>query len=89
MYYAECKLKLMEIPYEHMKYLDEAHIVHKDLASSSVIAEKGEPVFVVENVDLDYRLSLTIMTTLSDPERTVVCQLRDASNTAMDFLKVI
>jgi len=88
-YYSEYCLWVQQIPYEKLKFLDEAHFVHKDLATSSVIGEVGEPTFVVNNVDLDYRVSLTVMTTLSNSTRTVVAQIREDSNTAIDFLRFL
>jgi transposase len=63
------------IPYDKLKFLDETHIVHKDLAFNKAIGPIGEPMIVVNKRQLDTRITLTIMSTLSDPELTTVADI--------------
>ena len=86
-YYFNYLMDVATIPYSKIKFLDECHFAHRALKFEKAICEIGEPLIVVNKHNIDYRFSLTLMTTLTDPNLTIT-DLRDNSNTAEDFLQV-
>jgi hypothetical protein len=78
-----------ELPFERIKFLDEAHFVSKDLHSRVAMGEEGEPVFVITSAKLDLSYSLTLLTSLSDPARSCVIDLRTNSNSQWDFASFV
>jgi len=83
--YFEYLYGVHNIPLERLKFLDEAHFVSKTLHRHEALGEMGEPVFVITSAQLDVSYSLTLMTTLSDPLRCCIIDLRENSNTQWDF----
>ena len=80
---------MLQVPYEKLKYLDEAHFVSKDLHAKYALREEGERCVVFTSAQLDVSYSLTLMTTLADPLQTCVVDLRYNSNTQWDFLNFV
>jgi transposase len=87
--YLDYLLGIDDVPYERIKFVDEAHFVSKDLHNRRAMGEVGEPVFVVTSSKLDLSYSLTLMTSLSDPARPCIIDLRTNSNTQWDFASFI
>ena len=77
------------VPYEKLKYLDEAHFVSKDFHAQYALGEEGNRVVIYTSTRLDTSYSLTLMTTLSDPLQTCVVDLRHQSNTQWDFFNFL
>jgi hypothetical protein len=86
--YANFVYGVQKVPFEKLKFLDEAHFCAKDCKKRKALGEIGEPVFVITSAKLDISFSLTLMTTLSDPVGTVI-DLRTDSNTQWDFASFI
>ena len=80
---------ILTVPYKKLKYLDEAHFVSKDLHAQYALSEKEEHSIIYTSAKLDSSYSLTLMTTLADPDQTCVVDLRYKSNTQWDFLHFI
>ena len=80
---------ISSIPFEKLKFLDEAHFVSKDCHRRTALGEKGEPTFVVTSAKLDVSFSLTLLTSLSDPLRQCIINMRTESNTQWDFASFI
>ena len=72
---------MLQVAYEKLKYLDEAHFVSKDLYAKYALREEGERCVVFTSAQLDVSYSLTLMTTLADPLQTYVVDLRYNFNT--------
>jgi len=74
------------IPWDRLKFMDEGHFVSKDLHRKRAIGPKGTRSHTVVQDGLNKSLSLTIMTTLSNPNVPVVCSSpRAESNSEYDF----
>ena len=63
---------ILTVPYKKLKYLDEAHFVSKDLHAQYALSEKGEFSIIYTSAKLDSSYSLTLMTTLADPDQEVL-----------------
>jgi len=86
LYYGTYITSIYNIPWERLKFVDEAHFISKDLHRRRAIGLKGSRTHVVVKDGLiNTSLSLTIMTSLSNTEQPIVCSARNNSNTEVDF----
>jgi len=73
-----------------LKYLDESHFDSKELRPSRGWSESGRRLAVPSAASISERYSITAVTTLVDPnEPVVISNLREVSNTALDFLSTV
>ena len=79
---------MLQVPYEKLWYLDEAHFVSKDLHSKCTLREEEKQCDVFTSAQLYVFYSLTLMTILADALQTYVVDLK-YSNTQWDFLNFV
>jgi hypothetical protein len=87
-YYAEFLLEVSRIPIHKLKYIDEAHIVSKDLGIGKVLGRVNTRTYVKENTLNESNASLTVMTTLTG-DQPIVFSYREESNTQWDFVDFV
>jgi hypothetical protein len=86
-YYTEYIKGVLEIPFEKLKFIDEAHIVSRELTNKKVYGLVGKRVYTKERTLRDASASITLMTTLSRSslESPLFSEYRVGSNTQWNF----
>jgi len=85
LYYGSYITSVNDINWNKLKFLDEAHFVSKDLHKVKAIGPKGERTHIVVNDGLNTSCSITVLTSLSDPKKPLICTIRNDSNSQYDF----
>jgi len=88
-YYAQFLLAIQGIEWTKLKFLDEAHFVSRDLFNRKAWGPVGKRCFVYHRGNLSASFSMTMLTSLSEPEDPLFISLRSKSNTQYDFLAFI
>lgn len=86
--YAAHLVHIKEIDWRHLKYVDESHFISKSCLRSQAIGPVGVPYITVNREKIDFRFTLTAMTTFTDTI-PVITKLNSGSNTQHDFLVFI
>lgn len=77
------------IPWEKLKFLDEVHFIHEDNRRRKVFGEVGEPAIALSYVSIKETYTMTLLTSLSDANCPVICDIRMESNTGKDFANFV
>jgi transposase len=77
------------LPWQHLKFLDEAHFVSKDLYRRNVVGPRGFKLYMVQTAELNLSYSLTLLTDPSNPNNPFFFSVRISSNTEVDFLNFL
>jgi len=78
-----------DIAWEHLVFLDEAHLVEKSLHKRKVLGIVNERTWV-KNSDLHGKsLSMTILVRLTTSHHPIHVELREDTNTQYDFINVV
>lgn len=83
-YYSSFLTTLQEIPMERIKFVDECHIVSKDLVNKKVLGLVGKRSFTSERTLREPSASLTLLTSLSN-EVPIFFDYRIESNNQRNF----
>lgn len=65
------------------------HFIHKDSRRRKVFGEVGEPAVCLSSLSIQETYTMTLLTSLSDANRPVICDIRVESNTGVDFANFI
>lgn len=82
-------LGIVTIPWEKLKFLDEVHFIPKDNCKRKIFGAIGEPAIMVPNLSIKETYTMTLMTTLSDAQTPVVCDVRTETSSGHDFARFI
>jgi len=90
LYYPQFLISLQDIPLEKLKYLDEASFASRKLLKQKILGPADHPFTVFDRTPLSSpTLTITVMTTLSDPDSPIRYTLHTGSNTQWDFLSFL
>jgi transposase len=87
-YYTQYIESITKLPFEKIKFVDESHVVSKDLHSKRILGIKGRRRWTKENSLHQPSLSLTLLTSLSN-NPSLFIDIRVESNTQWDFAEFI
>jgi len=73
------------IQWKHLKFIDEAHVVSKQLTSRRVLGLKNSRTWTRESTIHHAHATLTLLTSLSTPSKPVRCAYTESTNTQWSF----
>jgi transposase len=84
-YYIDYLDVISTFPWNQLKFVDEAHVVSRELVQKRVLGLIGKRTYVRESTLHDSSASITILTKCGDPKTPIVWDMREDSNTQWDF----
>jgi len=84
-HYVHC---VQDIPWDKLKFADEAHVVEKQVNKRKVLGVVGNRTWVTDRSLHGKSFSMTILTAL-DPQLPVVFDFREESNSQWDFVNFV
>jgi len=73
------------IPWNCLKFVDEAHIVSKQLTNRRVLGPKNHRTWTKESTIHHAHATLTLLTSLSTPTKPIRCSYTESTNTQWSF----
>jgi len=86
-HYFHYVMTIAGIPFERLHFLDEFHIVSRDLGCRKVVSPVGRRPFVLAGLDLNTSIHVTMMTNLNQARSPspILLDFRDGTNSGSDF----